>query len=208
MTKLSGLIALSAASIVAASLAGAQEANTQSNQPWMNAALSPDARADLVLAQMTQDEKLGMVNGYLGIVLPVISKQPADIIGDMPGVSGYVRGVPRLGIPPLKESDAGLGIANQLHLRPGDQATALPSGLLTAASWNSDIAYSAGTVLGAEAHDRGYNVVLAGAMDLAREPRGGRTFEYAGEDPLLSGTIVGEEIRGTQDQHVISTVKH
>src|SRR5271156_3468762 len=91
----------------------------------------------------------------------------------------------------LKESDAGAGIANQMHLRKGDTATALPSGLLTAATWSPELAYASGAVLGQEARDRGYNVVLGGAMNLAREPRGGRTFEYAGEDPLLAGTIVG-----------------
>ncbi len=191
----------------AASLSVAQTAGP-ADHPWMNASLSPDARADLVLAQMTSDEKFQLVNGYLGMWLHLGPKPSEEMLADMPGVSGYIPGIPRLGIPSLKESDAGLGIANQFHLRPGDQATALPSGLLTAATWNPDVAYAAGTVLGAETRDRGYNVVLAGAMNLAREPRGGRTFEYAGEDPLLAGTIVGEEIHGTQDQHVISTAKH
>ena len=178
------------------------------DRSWMDTTLTPDARANLVLAQMTQEEKFRLVNGYLGIALPIGPPPPADILHDLPDVSGYIPGIPRLGIPALKESDAGLGIANQMHLRKGDTATALPSGLLTAATWNPDIAYASGAVLGQEARDRGYNVVLGGAMDLAREPRGGRTFEYAGEDPLLAGAIVGEEIHGTQDQHVISTAKH
>ncbi len=63
-------------------------------------------------------------------------------------------------------------------------------------------------MLGAEARDRGFNVVLDGAMNLARDPRGGRTFEYAGEDPLLAGTMVGAQVAGVESQHVISTVKH
>jgi len=52
------------------------------------------------------------------------------------------------------------------------------------------------------------NVLLAGGVDLTREPRNGRNFEYLGEDPLLAGTLSGETIRAIQDQHVLSTVKH
>jgi beta-glucosidase len=51
-------------------------------------------------------------------------------------------------------------------------------------------------------------VLLAGGVNLTREPRNGRNFEYAGEDPLLAGTIVAEAIKGIQGQHVISTIKH
>jgi beta-glucosidase len=79
---------------------------------------------------------------------------------------------------------------------------------MNAATWNPAVAFNAGAAIGAEARDRGFNVVLDGGLNLAREPRGGRTFEYAGEDPLLAGTTVGEEVRGIQSQHVISTVKH
>jgi beta-glucosidase len=178
--------------------------------PWMNTTLSPDARADLVLGQMTQDEQLQLVEGYFGIVLklPFLKPIPKELRPLLPGASGFVPGIPRLGIPALAETDAGVGVANNMHMRPGDQATALPSGLLMAATWNPTLAYQAGAVIGREAHARGFNVVLGGAINLAREPRGGRTFEYAGEDPLLAGTIVGEAIRGTQSESVISTTKH
>ena len=176
----------------------------------MNTALSADQRADLLLAQMTQDEQLQLVKGYAGhnLWLPYGRHPPAWIRPQLPGVAGYVPGIARLGIPPIVETDAGLGIANNPRLRVGDTATALPSGVAMAATWNPELAQQAGSVLGAEARDRAYNVVLAGAMNLAREPRGGRTFEYAGEDPLLAGIIVGSEIRGVQSQHVVSTVKH
>jgi len=183
-------------------------ASGQDARPWMNKSLSPDVRADLVVAQMTQDEKLLLVHGYYGANLNGIQHIPADWISDLPNSAGYIPPIERLGIPALKESDAGLGIANYRHLRAGDSATALLSGLASAATWNPAIAYAEGEVLGREARDKGFNVVLAGATNLAREPRGGRTFEYAGEDPLLAGIIVGEEVHGVQDQGVISTVKH
>ncbi|MGC9953121.1 MAG: beta-glucosidase [Rhizomicrobium sp.] len=179
-------------------------------QPWMDASLSPDARADLVQAQMTEDEELMLVDGYFAVYPTgrLLKPAPEEVRKDLPGSAGYVRGVPRLGIPALRESDASLGVANGRHMRPGDTATALPSTLLTAATFNAELAYADGAMIGKEAHEKGFNVLLAGGIDLARDPRNGRVFEYVGEDPLLAGVIAGEAIRGTQDQHIISTIKH
>jgi beta-glucosidase len=189
---------IAALSLMVASLC-AHAAEAQ-NRPWMNRALSPDARADLVLGQMTHEEKLGLVVGT--------SQRPE---GETVGAAGYVGGVPRLGIPMLKETNAELGVAIPLlgdTIRPEEEATALPSGLATAATWNPAIAYANGAMIGEEARRKGFNVLLAGAVNLTRDPRTGRNFEYAGEDPLLAGTMVGAAIRGIQDKHVISTVKH
>jgi beta-glucosidase len=190
--------------------AAAQPAPSALPQPWANAALAADARAELLQGQMTLDEQLLMLKGYYGADVKLIWTKPApsEIRPLLPGSAGYVPGIPRLGIPALHETDAGVGIANTNAMRPGDTATAFPSGLMNAATWNPGIAFNAGAAIGAEARDRGFNVVLDGALNLAREPRGGRTFEYAGEDPLLAGTTVGEEVRGIQSQHVISTLKH
>jgi beta-glucosidase len=178
--------------------------------PWSNTALSADQRADLVLAQMTQDEKFLLLKGYFGadLKLPFLKSTPAAIRPLLKGTAGYVPGIPRLGIPALVETDAGVGIANHLHMRDGDEATALPSGLMLAAAWNPDLAFADGAVIGSEARARGFNVVLDGAINLAREPRGGRTFEYAGEDPLLAGMTIGSQVSGVQSRHVVSTVKH
>jgi beta-glucosidase len=178
--------------------------------PWMNPALAPDARADLIEHEMTPDEKLQLVEGFYGSSINFIWSKPAPqkYRPFLLGTAGYVPGIPRLGIPALVESDAGVGIANNSQMRPGDTATAFPSGLSSAASWNPDIPFAVGAALGSEARARGFNVVLDGALNLAREPRGGRTFEYAGEDPLLAGTMAGEEARGIQSNHVITTEKH
>ena len=170
------------------------------DRAWMDRTLSPDRRADLVLGEMTTEEKLGLVVGT--------SQRPA---GETVGAAGYVTGVPRLGIPMLRESNAELGVATALSdgkFGPGNEATALPSGLATAASWDPAIARVNGAMIAEEARRKGFNVLLAGAVNLARDPRTGRNFEYAGEDPLLAGTIVGAAIRGIEDKHVISTVKH
>jgi beta-glucosidase len=191
-------ILISALSLMATSLSAV--AAEGEGRLWMNRALSPDARADLVLGQMTNEEKLGLVVGT--------SQRPA---GENVGAAGYVEGVPRLGIPMLKESNAELGVAIPLlgdTIRPEDQAIALPSGLATAATWNPATAHANGLMIAEEARRKGFNVLLAGAVNLARDPRTGRNFEYAGEDPLLAGTMAGAAIRGIQDKHVISTVKH
>jgi beta-glucosidase len=178
--------------------------------PWMNTALSPDARADYLVEEMTEDERLTLVMGYLGTnINPGYTRSPpAWIKPYLPGTAGYIPGIARLGIPAQIETDAGVGVANNAHMRPGDSATALPATLATAATFDPDMAFSSGAVIAVEARARGYNVVLDGSLNLGREPRGGRTFEYAGEDPLLAGTIAGEVIRGVQSRHVMSTVKH
>jgi beta-glucosidase len=170
--------------------------------PWMNTALSPDQRARLLRQAMTLDEEITIVHGSMGI--PLLPGVPKAALGS----AGYVPGVPRLGIPALQESDASLGVANPFFVRPHDGATPLPSGLSTASTWNPELAYRGGAMIGSEAWKKGFNVLLAGGANLARDPRNGRNFEYLGEDPLLTGTLAGEAIRGIQDQHVVSTVKH
>ena len=63
-------------------------------------------------------------------------------------------------------------------------------------------------MIGAEARATGHNTMLSGGVNLAREPRNGRNFEYTGEDPLLAGTMAGALIDGIQSNHIISTIKH
>jgi len=172
-------------------------------RPWMDMRLSPDKRADLLLAQMSADEKVALLHGAMAMPFGRF-QLPAGAIGS----AGFVPGNDRLGIPALQESDASLGVTNPFNARPGDTATPLPSGLALAATWNPDIAYDGGAMVGREARAKGINVMLAGGVNLARDPRNGRNFEYLGEDPLLGGTLAGASIRGIQDQHVLSTVKH
>jgi beta-glucosidase len=155
---------------------------------------------------MTDDERFALLVSVMGAgdMWPVRDERiPADV----PMSAGYVPGIPRLGVPALLMSDAGLGVTNP-GFRPGDTATALPAGLALAASFNPSLAGAAGEVIGREARSRGFNVQLAGAMNLARDPRNGRNFEYHSEDPLLTATMAAESIEGIQRHGVISTVKH
>ena len=168
---------------------------------------SADRRAEQAVAAMTQAEKLNLVFGSFGSLHDDKPYRPPAQA--RMGSAGYVPGVPRLSLPPLWETDAGLGVAAQRESpEPLLERTSLPSGLATAATWNPDLAFSAGAMIGAEARASGFNVMLAGGANLARDPRNGRNFEYAGEDPLLVGTMVAAQVRGVQSNHVLSTVKH
>jgi beta-glucosidase len=77
-----------------------------------------------------------------------------------------------------------------------------------ASSWDPDLAFEYGSLIGRELRDQGFNMSLGGGMNLAREPRNGRNFEYAGEDPILVGTFVGHLVRGIQSQKVMANLKH
>lgn len=171
------------------------------DQPWMDRNLAPEQRALLVLKEMTRDEKLTLVNGHIGSATPGRPPPPDGAMGS----AGFVPGVARLGIPAQQETDASLGVAN---LHDGQGATALPSGLAQAASWDEALVEAGGKMIGGEARAKGFNVMLAGGCNLTREPRCGRNFEYLGEDPLLAGVLVGASIRGIQSNNIVSTIKH
>lgn len=162
-----------------------------------------DVWADAILPQLTLDERLDLVRGSSPYTIkPKLSP-------DVPKGAGYVKGVPRLGVPALVESDASVGVANmQGGMRAGDVATALPSTILLASTWDTVLVERGSAMIGAEARAKGFNVLLAGGVNLAREPRNGRNFEYFGEDPLLAGTLAGYAIRGVQSNNVLSTIKH
>lgn len=151
---------------------------------WRDRAAPAVERARALVKAMTRAEKLAYVHGLFP---PMTKERHADMIPS----AGYVPGVPRLGIPTLRESDASLGVANQVEQRKGDTATALPSSLATAASFDPAIAYAGGAMIGAEARAKTFNVLLAGGVNLTRDAWNGRNFEYLGEDPLLAGIMAG-----------------
>lgn len=192
-------------SLACALASAAMAAPPVSPSAWKNTALSPDQRADLLVQAMTEDEKLTVVTGYFGVQqdwntfrFPEARLQSA----------GFVPGVPRLGFTPQWQSDAGSGVATQGEATPALERTALPSGILSAATWDPAMAEAGGHMVGAEARASGFNVQLAGGIDLDRDPGNGRNFEYGGEDPLLAGTMVGAFIKGVQSNHIITTIKH
>jgi len=158
---------------------------------------TPDQRADYLVSQMTQDEKVQLVHG--GETSPDYSSTPVPR-----GGAGWVPGIPRLSIPDLYLADGSVGVGNSVG-----QATALPSSIASAASWDVNEAYKYGTVIGKDLSAYGMNVNLGGNINLiGREPRDGRTFETKGEDPILAGKITAAHLKAIQDQYVVAGIKH
>jgi beta-glucosidase len=168
----------------------------------MDKSLSPDQRADLVLKEMTLSEKIDLMHGEGMPGWP--RSMPRMNEGN--GGAGFVLGVPRLGIPQIEMSDAAYGV--RMSAQNGRYSTALPANVAAAASWDPDAACAYGALIGRELRAQGYNMTLGGGVNLTREPRNGRTFEYQGEDPLLAGTLVGNRIKCEQAEHVIGDIKH
>ena len=160
--------------------------------PWLDRNLPPDKRADLLVARMTLDEKLSLVHGQ--------EHSPRTL-----GGAGFVPGVPRLGIPDLQMTDGRSGVGYDAGPR-GRYATAMPSSLAAGASWDLNLAYEYGALLGKEVRDLGFNVSLGGTANLIREPRNGRNFECWSEDPIATGKMLGRALKGTQDQVVIGDI--
>ncbi len=165
--------------------------------PWMNKSLTPDQRADLAIEQMTLDEKILLVHGV---------GNGASVAPGSNGGVGMVAGIPRLGLPALQMADSAVGVRGAAER--GRYSTLLPSTIAEAATWDRNLVFEYGRLIGRELRDQMYNVSLGGGVDLTREPRNGRNFEYQGEDPVLAGKMVAQWIRGLQSQNVIGDVKH
>lgn len=183
-----------------------------SAQAWLDRSLSPEIRAHALVGAMTTDEKLRIIFGYADSS-DDLAKVPDSLVSPeakayvrahaIKGAAGFVPGVPRLGVPDQFQTDASMGVRDSELPR-----TALPSSLATAASFDPEVTRAGGVMIGSEARASGFNEFLAGGVDLAREPRNGRNFEYTGEDPLLAGTMAGGLIRGIQSTGMVSTMKH
>ena len=106
---------------------------------WAQPASDPDKRAAAVESQMTDAERFQLLHGIMPIPLPIPGAPPIP-----PGVkvtAGYIKGVSRLGVPDILETDASLGVANPLQLRHDDVSTAMPCGLALASTFDPQMAF-------------------------------------------------------------------
>ncbi len=137
---------------------------------------------------MSRAEKLSLVRG---------TADPAE------RATGYLPGIERLDVPPLRLVDGPLGVRAE-----GERATAFPATLATAAAFDPALAREQGAAMGREAVAHDQHVLLAPGVNVVRVPHCGRNFEYLSEDPVLSGTVGAALVDGIQSEDVIATVKH
>lgn len=197
-----GIVGLGLAASAAGAIAQQSTPAAKPSQPWSNPSLDPDTRADLMVQQMTLDEKIQLVHGVgWGVLRPGAVVPPGDN-----GGAGFVPGIPRLGLPDINLADSAVGARGAA--RDSRYATLLPSVIAMASSWDPAMGSLYGSVIGRELRDQGYNMSIGGGVDLIREPRNGRNFEYASEDPLLGGIMVGRLAKGVQSQQIMGDIKH
>jgi beta-glucosidase len=229
------LLSVSAAAMSAITFA--TNAQAQTANPWMDpaivteqAAAGDDAareavaakRAKLLLAAMTLEQKLQQLTGAKPEILP-----------ELPNCFGarHVSGIAALNIPTFRITNGpvGLGqndcvsteVATKLLQVPGfgsisaaythpssAKATALPSALGAAASFDPGVAGMYGDVIATEMNNLGLHVFEAPGVNMARLPILGRNFEYFGEDPYLSGMMAVAETKAVQAKGLIAMPKH
>jgi beta-glucosidase len=189
--------------------ASARPAFAQTTSPKSKSAeLSPDERARETEQKMTDDERFSLIISLIGAVPSIGVTRDKRIPEGTAMSAGYTPGVPRLGIPALQSSDASMGITNPGYRTDDKGATALPASIIVGSSFNPELAREGGAMIGREARIRGFNAMLAGGINLARDARNGRNFEYYSEDPWVSAVLGAEAVKGIQGEGVISTLKH
>ena len=153
-----------------------------------------DNKIEEIIKCLTLEEKVGMIHG-----------------------AGLFRteGVKRLGIKPLKFADGPMGVRNEFpdnswvpYGYSDDYVSYLPCNTALASTWNRELAYKEGYVLGNEARGRGKDIILAPGINIVRSPLCGRNFEYMSEDPYLTKEIAVPYIKGVQENDVAVCVKH
>lgn len=147
-----------------------------------------------LLSALTLDEKIGMIHGN-------------ELFS--------TKGVERLGIPAFRTSDGPMGVRKDFNKdnwaeigQSYDYVSYIPSNTALAATWNQELAYETGKILGKEARGRGKDMILAPGINIMRSPLCGRSFEYMGEDPYLTSEMVVPLIQGIEENDVSSCVKH
>lgn len=124
-------------------------------------------------------------------------------------------GVERLGIPGVVSSDGPMGVRAEFMKdrwipsgNNDDNVSYLPSNSALASTWNTERAHDMGHVLGEEARGRGKDVILAPGINIKRDPKCGRNFEYMSEDPKLAASMAVPFVQGVQKNDVAACVKH
>jgi beta-glucosidase len=178
---------LAAAALVVVPARGAPAGAADPGCPWVGSQASPDARASLVLAQMTLDEKITMLG----------------LTASPDGYENYFPAIPRLCIPRLILQDGPAGVAAGFS-----GVTQLPAPIDAAASFDPSVAAAYGDIQGSESWGKGIEVAQGPDVNIARVPENGRTFEAYGEDPYLASRMGVANIDAIQANGAMADVKH
>jgi len=167
-----------------------------------------------VVSAMTLEEKVAIVVGpgmnIPGIPFPGMSTNtPNEAQKRVPGAAGVINGIPRLGIPSIVVCDGPSGV-HPLSIGQSRAyfATAWPTATLLASSWDTTLVHNVGIAFGKEVKDYGIDIILGPAMNIHRNPLGGRNFEYFSEDPLITGRLAAAMINGIQSNGIGTSAKH
>ena len=152
-----------------------------------------EAKANEILKSLTLEEKLSMTQGHNRFFFP---------------------GVPEKGMPYIYTTDASMGVKNKQHMHDAseiilaERTTQFPAFIMLAATFNPDLAYKYGPAVGEEARMAGAGVILGPGMNIYRNARCGRNFEYLGEDPYLAASIIYDYVTGMQSTGTLACAKH
>jgi beta-glucosidase len=204
MSLFVGLLAIAAvgsgtSTTTAAPAGTTASAATLAECPWMDTSKTPDQRANLLLAASTLDQKLRWLDEQA-------ANNPTQTVFGIGGGQTVTMPIQVPCTPVIQYSD---GPANVAGAGPG--VTVFPAPIALGASWDEDLARSKGAAQADETFRVGRNVLLAPGMSSGRDPRAGRTAEYLGEDPLLSGLMAAAAVKGFGDnpgEPVESVLKH
>lgn len=149
------------------------------DRSYLDASLPIDRRIEILLAQMTPEEKMELIREGWGIP-----------------------GVPRLGIPDIKKVEAIHGYSY------GTGATMFPQVIGMAASWNAPLMYKVTEAIAQESLDAGSIQAWSPVLDVACDARWGRCEETFGEDPYLCSVLGMAWVDGYQSKGLMTTPKH
>ena len=171
---------------------------------WMNSSLTPEQRADALIAQMTLEQKVQQLSNDV---------RPAQDPANRPrgcgfaGSGRHIQGIPELGIPTVRMTNGSIGIIGG-DCQPNPVGTGVPSTSAVAATFNPDLGRQLGDILGEEARLHGHQVLLGPTVNPVRHPYGGRNYQTYSEDPYLAGVMGAETIKGIQAHGIHAVPKH